>query len=180
MLLSPSIEAHRVKVRPATRLDQERIQALVRGLTPRTRYLRFFNGVQELAQRWLERFSNADARSEYSVLAIAEPTGIAVGMAQYCTDPYPERADFAVVVADRWQGLGIGTRLVCRLLDVARANGVKRIEADVLSENRRAIELVKRLGFEVRRERASGLLLRASLALAGMQPHYSCNSAAVL
>src|SRR5687768_3664205 len=92
---SPSIEAPWVDVRPATQADRARIQALVRGLTPRTRYLRFLNGVQELSQAWLERFSRADPRSAFTLLPVARETGDAVGMAQYGPDPYPTRADFA-------------------------------------------------------------------------------------
>ena len=176
MLPSPSIEAAATEVRAATRADYARIQALVRGLTPRTRYLRFFNGVQELAQPWLERFSRADPRSEFSVLAVTRQTGAAVGMAQYCADPYPSRADFAVVVADHWQRFGIGTRLVCALLRMGRASGLQRMEAEVLSENRASLALLQRLGFRVRGEAESGLIRHAWIELAADASSFSCNA----
>jgi acetyltransferase len=173
---SPSIEAP-WHVRPATQADRARIQALVRGLTPRTRYLRFLNGVQELSQAWLERFSRADPRSAFTLLAIARETGDAVGMAQYGPDPYPTRADFAVVVADRFQRLGIGKRLVCGLLSIARASGLKRMEADVLAENRSSIELLQRLGFRLQRDAETGLVLHASTELASQPADFTCNAA---
>ena len=168
-----------VEIRPATREDQARIQALVRGLTPHTRYLRFFSGLRELGQAWLERFSRADPRGDFSLLALARATpGCVVGMAQYSADPYPRRADFAVLVADRWQGGGIGTQLVSGLLAMARASGLQRVEGEVLSENRAMLQLLQRLGFRLQRDPASALFHHASLPLAPRAPDFTCNSAA--
>jgi len=147
------------------REDQARIQALVRGLTPRTRYLRFFNGLRELGHAWLERFTRAEPRGDFSLLALARATGAVVGMAQYSADPYPGRADFAVLVADGWQGAGIGKRLVSGLLAMARASGFQRMEADVLAENRAMLQWLQRLGFRVQRDAGSALFHHASLAL---------------
>jgi acetyltransferase len=177
MLPSPSTEASPVELRPAGQADQARIQALVRGLTPRTRYLRFFNGVQELTQPWLERFSRADPQRDFTMLAIVHETECVAGMAQYCADPYPSRAELAVLVADRWQGLGIGKQLVSSLLVMARACGLRRMEGQVLSENRAMLQLLQRLGFRLQRDRVSALFLQASLPLARRMPDFSCNAA---
>jgi acetyltransferase len=177
MLPSPSTEPGPVSIRPAAREDQPRIQALVRGLSPRSRYLRFFNGVQELAQPWLERFSRADPRGDFTLLATVREVGTIVGMAQYSADPYPSRADFALLVADRWQSIGIGRELLRTLLATARAAGLRRIECEVLSENRPMLELLQRAGFGVRRDPESALFYRGSMALAQAVPDFSCNAA---
>ncbi|HEV3484351.1 MAG TPA: GNAT family N-acetyltransferase [Vicinamibacterales bacterium] len=179
MLQSSSINPGRIELRPAGPADAAHIQALVRGLTPRTRYLRFFNGVQELALPWLQRFSRAEPHGAFTLLATVPQSEAVIGMAHYFADPYPERADFAIVVEDAWQGHGVGRRLVCRLIQIARASGLQRLEAEVLSENRRALEFVERLGFESRRDAASALLVHASLALRSKAPDYSCNAGAV-
>lgn len=173
-------EASPIEIRPAALGDQARIQALVRGLTPHTRYLRFFNGLQELGPAWLERFTRADPRGDFSLLAIERETGLVVGMGQYSADPFPSRADLAVVVADRWQGLGIGRQLVSDLLAVARAAGLRRMEGDVLSENRPMLQLLQRAGFRLQRDRDSALFHHASLALPQRAPNFSCNTAAAL
>jgi acetyltransferase len=172
MLRSPSLEASPVAIRPATGGDAARIQALVRGLTPRTRYLRFFNGVQELAQPWLERFSRADPEGDFTQLALARDSGAAVGMAQYSADPYPSRAEFAVVVADSWQGMGIGRQLICKLAEVATAAGFERIEGEVLAENRPMLQLLHSMGFRLRRDRDSALFQHALLLV----PDFTCNA----
>jgi RimJ/RimL family protein N-acetyltransferase len=153
-----------IALRPAARGDQNRIQTLVRGLTPRTRYLRFFNGVQELSHPWLERFSRADPQGNYTLLAIAPDTGSAVGMAQYSADPYPDRCDFALLVADGWQGMGIGRQLLRALIGFARRAGFERIEGEVLAENQPMLRLAQSMGFRLRRDPQSALLIHAGIS----------------
>jgi acetyltransferase len=172
MLRSPSLDASPVAIRPAVGGDSARIQALVRGLTPATRYLRFFSGMQELAQRWLERFSRADPEGDFTLLALARDSGAAVGMAQYSADPYPSRADFAVLVADSWQGMGIGRQLICKLAEVAAKAGFERIEGEVLAENRPMLHLLHSMGFRLRRDRDSAVFQHASLPVAD----FTCNT----
>ena len=47
------------------------------------------------------------------------------------------------------RGQGIGTKLFRAVEGHARENGTRRIEFDVFSSNKRALELYKRLGYEV-------------------------------
>jgi GNAT superfamily N-acetyltransferase len=154
-------------IRPATAADAPSIQALVRGLTPTSRYSRFFSGVQELSPEWLARFTRVDPRGDVSLLATVVRDGreTLVGMAQYAADPYPERCDFAVLVADAWQGRGIGKRLLRNLECVARAAGIERIEGEVLTHNSSMLGLAHAMGYGVRRNPESALFLHVSLPL---------------
>ena len=160
-------------VRPAGPEDKEHIQALVRGLSPRSRYLRFFNGVRELSPQWLERFARAVPDSGLTLLALVPDRDrlIPVGMAQYATDPYPVRGEFAVVVDDAWQGMGIGRQLIDNLIHIARDAGIERIDGEVLVENQPMLRLMHGMGFEVRRDPESALYLRVSIALAETTIH---------
>jgi acetyltransferase len=155
-------------IRAASTGDAGAIQALVRGLSPRTRYLRFFNGVQELSPEWLARFSRARPRAEVSLLATVRRGAreALVGMAQYAADPYPARCDFTLLVADEWQGLGIGRRLLQNLECLARAAGIERIEGDVLNHNSGMLGLAQAMGYEARRDPQSAFLLHVSRPLA--------------
>lgn len=166
MRLFPFIEAGRIQLRRARADDQPRIQELVTGLSARSRYLRFFNGVRELTPAWLERFTRADPHGDLSVLATSG--GKAVGMAQYSADPYPASADFAVVVSDRWQGMGIGRALIGHLLHTARGAGFEEVHAEVLTENHAMLRLLQSAGFRIRRDPDTALFLHA---------HFSCNAA---
>lgn len=155
-------------IRPAAPGDAPAIQALVRALTPTSRYSRFFSGVQELSPEWLERFSRAEPRQDVSLLAsvIRDGKEILIGMGQYAANPYPERCDFAVLVADEWQGRGLGRRLLRNLECLAREAGFERIEGEVLAHNSTMLGLAHAMGYEARRVRESALFLHVSRPLA--------------
>ena len=57
--------------------------------------------------------------------------------------------EFAVLISDRFQGHGLGTELVKRLIEIARTDGLDKVTADVLGENRQMIEICKLLGFRL-------------------------------
>jgi acetyltransferase len=154
-------------IRPAGSDDRDRIQSLVRGLSPRSRYLRFFSRIRELAPHWLERFTRYAPGREATLLLVAHGADeeIPVGMAQYAAADLQGRCEFAVVVSDAWQGMGLGTRLVAHVVKMARAAGFKGIEGHVLPENAIMLRLARRMGFEVRRDPRDPLMLRASMEL---------------
>lgn len=74
-----------------------------------------------------------------------------IGVARFVSDENSPSAEFAIVVADAWQGRGIGTRLLRELIDVARHRGLKRLYGDILGVNRPMLELVRKLGFTLGR-----------------------------
>ena len=154
-------------IRPATADDAPAIQALVRALTPTSRYSRFFSGIQELSPEWLARFSRAEPRRDVSLLATVLRDGkeTLVGMGQYAADPWPERCDFAVLVADEWQGRGLGRRLLRNLECLAREAGFERIEGEVLNHNSTMLGLARGMGYDVHRVPESALFLHVSLPL---------------
>jgi acetyltransferase len=53
------------------------------------------------------------------------------------------------VVADDWQGRGIGHQLMEKLMEIARDRGLERIEGQVLSNNARMLNLMTSLNFSV-------------------------------
>src|SRR5438105_12157556 len=121
-----------IAVRPAVPADRDLIQNLVRDLSPRTRYLRFFNGMRELAPYWLERFASADPLGDFTLFA--SQAGTPVAMAQYSANPYPERCE-------------VGKTLVGDVVAVAGAAGFARIEGEVLAENEPTLRLLRGMGF---------------------------------
>jgi acetyltransferase len=88
-----------------------------------------------------------------------------IGVARYVLDRDNESAEFAIVVADAWQGRGIGKRLLAKLIEVARHRRVKRLYGEILGTNRPMLEFVRKLGFRLERHE-DPTLTRASLDLA--------------
>jgi acetyltransferase len=72
-------------------------------------------------------------------------------------------------VTDRYQGRGVGTELLRRLIDVARAEGLETLGADVREDNTAMLATVTRLGF-VTRPAASDGVVRAELDLGATAP----------
>jgi GNAT superfamily N-acetyltransferase len=156
----------------ATRSDDgPLIQALVQGLSLRSRYQRFFYPLRELPPGMLERFTHNDPQQAMTLLAVVQRDGreTAIAMAQYVADPYPQRCDFAVLVDDAWQRNGLGRRLVETVTCLARAAGLERIEGDVLAENDGMIRMMLAMGFHVARHADGAYLLKASKRLAAVE-----------
>ena len=59
-----------------------------------------------------------------------------LGMARYDTDPKTGLVEVALVVRDEWQGRGVGTALFVRLIDLARAQGVRSLHRASAGEQR--------------------------------------------
>ncbi len=134
--------------------DAEIEAEFVRGLSESSRYRRFFSDLRELPASVLQEFTNPRYPHSYAVIAtVEEPDGsggsrerqIAVG--RYAPTEDPDRAEFAIVVADAWQRRGVATRLMRLLTTAAAVAGVRTLEGLVLRENRGMLELCRRLGF---------------------------------
>jgi len=79
-----------------------------------------------------------------------------VCVGRYVVEPTTEFAEVAFMVRDDYQRRGIGTRLVKDLVRVARANGVKGFEADVLGDNVAGMKVFHKLGYTVEEDRKEG------------------------
>ncbi|HLM76980.1 MAG TPA: GNAT family N-acetyltransferase [Rubrobacteraceae bacterium] len=84
----------------------------------------------------------------------------------------PSEAELSVLVSDRFQRQGLGTVLLERLLEIGRAEGLHRITADILFDNRPVQRLFKKLGFHLRRDHEEGVV-KADLDLyQAVQPKF--------
>jgi acetyltransferase len=138
-----------IAIRPIRPSDAEIEQAFVRDLSAESKYLRFLDTMRELSPQLLKRFTDIDYNREMALIAVhfeaARETQ--VGVARYVTNRDDRSCEFAVVVADAWQRRGLGSKLVRKLVDCARAAGLETIEGQVLADNHRMLEMTKRLGF---------------------------------
>lgn len=165
----PAPPAHAVRVRPVGPHDAPRLAELVRGLSPTSRYQRFHAGVRELSQATLARFTRFDSRCEMALIAtLPLPDGdeIALGEARYAVvDGRRDAREFAVMVADEVQGLGLGARLLGSLVQHARRAGIGVLFGDVLRDNAGMLALGRRLGFSPKRHPGDPRLQRLERVL---------------
>jgi RimJ/RimL family protein N-acetyltransferase len=139
-----------VHVRPLERTDREDLDAAVAGLSDRSRYLRFATAKPRLSARELDRLTDVDHRRHEALLGIDPVTGHGIAVARYIElEEAPGVVEVAVTVNDAWQGRGLGTLLLHRILVRAREEGHGSARAEVLSENTRSRAMLRRAGFTV-------------------------------
>jgi N-acetylglutamate synthase-like GNAT family acetyltransferase len=129
-----------VTVRPLRRGDRDAIQAIFDRLGPVSRRLRFGGAKNVLLPADLDLLTRVDA-NHHVLLAYVD--GEPVGVARLVRDGQVGEVAFAV--ADRWQDRGIGTLLVDRLAEDARAAGITSFRADIAAENAASLALMRRL-----------------------------------
>jgi acetyltransferase len=149
-----------VTVRPIRPEDAEMEASFVRNLSDHARHFRFGTAMKELTREMLVRFTQIDYDRELALLVLVEQGGreVEIAVARYARTS-PEAADVAIVVGDAWQGKGLGRRLLVRLIDLARARGIRRLEGEMLSENLPIRNLLASLGFVFRRDPEGGDLI---------------------
>jgi acetyltransferase len=140
-----------IVIRPIRPEDAGIEQEFVRNLSEESRYFRFMNGVQELSQTMLVRFTQIDYSREMALVAVTEDKGkeTELGVTRYATNPDGESCEFALVIADSMRGKGLGHKLMTSLMDAARSKGLSIIEGEVLKSNASMLKLMKRLGFTI-------------------------------
>jgi acetyltransferase len=133
---------HGTQIRPARPDDEERIRRFLAGLSVHTQTLRFFTGVSTPAAPLVRALITVDERRDALVATIdgGEIVGHAMSYRGGAAD-----VEIAVVVADQWQGFGLGPRLVETLLLRAAVRGARTVGMDVMGENRRALRLIRRV-----------------------------------
>lgn len=140
-----------VRVRPVGPADTESIQAFVRRLSDTSRRLRFFAAIRELAPAMLARLTESAGRPGLVLLAEAHDgeTCSVVALAQCAQGEDDGACDLALVVADAWQGLGLGRALMGLLIQSARNAGNARAVVDVLRDNEAMVGLARACEFAV-------------------------------
>ena len=139
-----------VLVRPIRPEDATLERAFVDDLSAQSKYFRFMNHMNKISPLLLARFTQIDYDREMALVVVlgehtAESAIIAV--ARYICNPDRRTCEFALTVADDWQKMGIGHRLMERLIAIAQARRLEVMEGDVLAGNSKMLRLCHSLGF---------------------------------
>jgi acetyltransferase len=147
-------------------------RAFVRNLSPQSKFKRFMGELKELSPEQLHAFTHPD-HSRESVYVVIRSTAAGeeeIAVARYIVEPEGDACEFAITIADAWQGRGVAGRLMRALIRDARARGLARMEGFVLGANNRMLDFVRKLGFRIGFDpddpavRIARLDLRASVA----------------
>jgi acetyltransferase len=143
----------RVLIRPVLPQDEALTSAFFGSLPARARYERFLAPVRDLPPALVKRFTNIDYASHLALLAETFDGGreTVVAEARYARDGTdPSVAEFAVSVAEDWQGRGLASRLMSKLICRAAGAGIARVVGETLAGNERMLHLARKAGFTAR------------------------------
>ncbi len=128
------------RVRPVRLEDRSLLATFIESLSAETLSLRFPNAPEpkEAVNELMP------GEGQFALLAVREE--MLIGHAIY-TVTEPAKAEHAVVVADAYQGKGLGTILLGQLTQAAIETGISEFEAFVTPENAAILQVVRELGF---------------------------------
>jgi len=143
-----------VLLRPVKPEDESLVSDFYKKCSEETIYFRYFRHIKKWTHEMLIRFTQNDYDRELGLMALGHPPGpeVMLGVSRLVMEAHRETAEFAVIVADQWQGKGLGPKLVEEVIGIARENQVKLLWGEVLSSNKTMLDLVKRLGFTLIRQ----------------------------
>ena len=160
------IIGHAVTLRALRREDHDIEHAFVSGLSADTRHNRLLGGAKRITREYIESLTTVDYARDMAIAATVMIEGheTLIGVARY-VQVRPDACEFAIVIADAWQGRGIGGHLMEKLAAVARSRNLGEIYGDVLSTNRPMLEFCRKLGYRLGRSPDDPTLTRVTLAL---------------
>jgi acetyltransferase len=154
-------------VRPVRHDDGELEETFVRGLSLESRYQRMLSGGTKVTPEWIDSMTHIDYHRHmaFAVTAVSDGVEQFVGVGRYVVDAVKSSAEVALVLADAWQGQGLGRRLLETLLEHAAGAGRREAAGVVLATNVAMLGLVHSMGFTVSPEPGDATVKRISRQL---------------
>jgi RimJ/RimL family protein N-acetyltransferase len=137
-----------VEIRAMEPTDAGRLVRFHESLSPETTRLRYFTFHAELRPEELHRFTHVDHLDREAL--VATRYGEIIGVARFDRTADTARADVAFVVADDYQGRGLGSVLLRALVRRARDVGIDTFTAETLPENVRMLKVFRHSGIPSR------------------------------
>ena len=145
-----------VVIRPIRPEDEPLMVRFHESLSERSVYLRYFCSMSlnaRVAHERLVRICFADYDREMPlVVDYTNQSGKheILGVGRLSKVAEKNEGEIAVIISDEYQGHGLGTELVRRLIQVAKDEGLHRLWGEILRDNIMMQALMKRFGFRLR------------------------------
>jgi len=138
-----------VLIRPMARTDAAAEKRFIDGLSDESRRYRFLGQVASPSEQLISRLTNLDFVHDVAFVAVVHEDAHEriVGVARYSLDADGQNCECAVTVADAWREKGLGTAMMCHLIDLARERGIRTMYSVDSTDNVDMHDLAKHLGF---------------------------------
>lgn len=139
-----------VVLRPIKAEDENRFNDLIKSLSAQSMRFRFFEIIKEMSHEKLVRYCNLDYDRQIAIVAELRDSKQIIGAGRVIAEPAHKSGEFAVLIADNWQGQGLGSRLMDYVISVGKDMRLERIFAYVLSDNHKMLKLCEKKGFTIK------------------------------
>jgi acetyltransferase len=137
-----------VILRPIKPEDETLFYELFKSLSEETMRFRFFQIIKEMSHETLTRYCNIDYDREIAIVAeVQKDKRRIIGVVRLISEPYRKSGEFAVVVGDEWQGIGVGSKLLDYIIEIGKDMGLKTIIGYVILGNSAMLHMCTRRGF---------------------------------
>lgn len=147
-----------VKIRPIRPEDEPLVVKFHETLSERSVYLRYAQMMKlsrRVAHDRLSRICFNDYDRELALVATYRDPDNGdreiLGIGRLTKMHASNEAEFAMLVSDRCQNQGLGTKLLHQLIEVGRAEKIGLIRAEILTDNFVMQHICKKLGFSIHR-----------------------------
>jgi acetyltransferase len=138
-----------VALRPIKPEDETLFYELFKSLSEETMRFRFFQIIKDLPHETLTRYCNLDYDREIAIVAEAQKDKRRIiGVGRLILEPGRKNGEFAVVVGDEWQGLGLGSKLIDSIIQIGRDMNLTSIFGYVISMNVKMLHICTAKGFK--------------------------------
>jgi len=137
--------------RPILPEDEPQLQRFIAQVTKEDLYYRYFSEINEFTHEDLANMTQIDYDREMAFVAVrrVKDNDEILGVTRAISDPDNVDAEFAVLVRSDLKGLGLGRRLLTKLIDYTRQHGLQRLNGITMPNNQGMITLARKLGFSV-------------------------------
>ena len=108
---------------------------------------RFFQVIKELSHDTLSQYCNLDYGREIAIISEHE-NGKIIGLVTLIIEPNRKKAEYAIMICDAWQGLGLGSKLMDYIIRIAQDFKITTVYGIVSRMNTKMLSLCERIGFE--------------------------------
>jgi len=139
----------KVFLRPIKPEDRDLWVDFYISLSKLSKYYRFFSARPVPTEDMIKKYTQIDYVNNLALVAIIKENGKdrMIGVVRYILDK-DGAAELAVVVADDWQGKGLGTKMLLAILDVIIRRKIKKIKGDIFLENQKMLQILLESGFK--------------------------------
>jgi acetyltransferase len=138
-----------VFLRPIKPEDEPLWLDMFKSLSEESIRFRFFEILRDTPHEVIVRYCNIDYDRELAIVpeVIEKNKRKIAGVVRLIIEPDGKTGEVAVLVADPWQGIGLGSKLVDYMIEICKEKKLEKIYAEMLYNNIRVIRILAKMGF---------------------------------